>query len=152
MNIINKPKRYGHRQFEASLESLNNKIKFLFIGGVINCGTDITKNYTLEEGASSINLTICGNPQPELVYTFQGKTEEAKMIEKFDDSTKKYKYKIDFEKIDRKVCGSTLEFKATGFKDWQDSSIIHVKCKNSFRSTKTFKFLILYHTIFHSLS
>ena len=105
---------------------------FSLLGGVKNCGKEISKPYALEEGTNLFDLTLCGNPQPKLFYTFQGKTEEAKMIQKLDDSKKMYKYKIEFEKIDRKVCGSTLEFKATGFKDWQASSIIQVNCKNYF--------------------
>ena len=106
---------------------------FSLLGGVKNCGIEISKPYyALEEGTNSFGLTLCGNPQPELFYTFQGKTKEAAMIEKVDDSKKMYKYKIKFENIDRKVCGSTLEFKATGFKDWQASPIIQVNCKNYF--------------------
>ena len=77
-----------------------------------------------------MEITLCGHPQPELQYTLKGKTKEAEMIEKLDDSKKMYKYKINLNDIDRKDCGSTLTFRATGFKDWSNSSTIKLKCKN----------------------
>ena len=81
-----------------------------FSGGVENCGPKVfQKEYTFVEGSKSVEVTLCGHPQPELQYTFKGKTKEAEMIEKLDDSKKMYKYKI---------------------KDWYNSSSIKIKCKN----------------------
>ena len=77
-----------------------------------------------------MELTLCGHPQPTLQHTFKGKTKEAKMIEKVDDTKKMYKYKINLDNIDRKDNGSTIVFRATGFRDWQAKSTILVKCKN----------------------
>ena len=103
-----------------------------FSGGVENCGPKVLqKEYTFVEGSQSVEVTLCGHPQPKLQYTFKGKTKEAEMIEKLDDSKKMYKYKINLDDIDRKDCGSTLTFRATGFKDWYNSSTIKIKCKNS---------------------
>ena len=102
-----------------------------FSGGVDNCGPEVQKEYTFGEGSQSVEVTLCGHPRPELQYTFNGKTKEAEMIEKLDDSKKMYKYKINLDDIDRKDCGSTLTFRATGFKDWYNSSTIKIKCNNS---------------------
>ena len=52
------------------------------------------------------------------------------MIEKLDEAKKMFKYKINLNDIDRKDCGSTLTFRATGFKDWHNSSTIKIKCKS----------------------
>ena len=102
------------------------------IGGVLNCGAEIPNNYILTEGRrNSIELTLCGNPQPKLSYTFKGRTEEVDIIEKVDDSKKKYKYKINLKNVDRNDFGSKIVFKATGFKDWQTNSTIQVKCKQN---------------------
>ena len=123
---------------------------FLFIlGGAENAGNEIPKEYliqdekaktemfqkgtkmeTLREGTATFEMTLSGNPQPKLSYTFKAKTKEAKMVEKVDDSKKIYKYEIRLENVDRNDCGSTIEFKATGFKNWQNSSIVKLKCKN----------------------
>ena len=105
------------------------------LGGVENCGQKIDKKYTFEEGTQSIDLTLCGNPQPELSYAFKGKTKEAKMTQKLEDSKKMYRYKINLDNVERKDCGSPLTFRATGFKDWYNSSIIKVKCKNFISAT-----------------
>ena len=103
---------------------------FLCLGGVENCGQKIDKEYTFEEGTQSIDLTLCGNPQPKLSYTFKGETKDAEMTQKLEDSNKMYRYKINLDSVNRKDCGSPLTFKATGFKEWYNSSIIKVKCKN----------------------
>ena len=84
----------------------------------------------LREGNNSIELILCGNPQPKLFYTFQGESREAKMIRKLDDSKKMYKYKIFLENVDRRDCGSIITFNANGFGHWQANSTILVKCKN----------------------
>ena len=75
-----------------------------------------------------IEITLCGNPQPKLSYTFKGKTKDAKMIEKLDDSKKMYKYEIILEYVDRNVCGSTIQFNVTGSKNWRATSTVIVKC------------------------
>ena len=102
------------------------------LGGVENCGQKIDKEYTFEEGTQSIDLTLCGNPQPKLSYTFKEETKEAEMVKELDKSKKMYKYQINLDNVERKDCGSPLTFKATGFKEWYNSSIIKVKCKNLF--------------------
>ena len=106
-----------------------------FILGAENAGKEIPKEYLLKEGKTTIEMILSGNPQPKLSYTFQGKTKEAKMVEKVDDSKKIYKYEIVLENVDQNDCGSTIEFKATGFKNWRESSIVRLKCKNYFIST-----------------
>ena len=104
---------------------------FSLSGGVQNCGAEIPKRYAYTEGTNNtIEITLCGHPQPKLQYTFKGKTEKAEMIEKVDDSKKMYKYKINLNNIDRKDNGSTIVFKATGFRDWQAKSAILFECKN----------------------
>ena len=122
-------------------KTLNNLTCFLFLfltseqfssiyvlGGVENCGQKIDKEYTFEEGTQSMDLTLCGSPQPKLSYRFKGETKDAEMTQKLDESKKMYKYKINLESINRKDCGSTLTFNATGFKDWQANSTIQIKC------------------------
>ena len=89
-----------------------------------------------------MEITLSGNPKPKLFYTFQGQTNETKMIQKIDDSKKVYKYEIVLEDVDRKDCGSTLEFKATGFKNWQKSSIVKLKCENYFYATNFGRYYI----------
>ena len=109
-----------------------NLFIYILIGGPTNCQTEIPKEYLLQEGTNTIEITLCGNPQPKLSYTFHGKTKEAEMIEKLDKSKKMYKYKIILENVDRNICKSELKFLATGHKDWQHNSVIQVKCKGFF--------------------
>ena len=53
------------------------------------------------------------------------------MIEKLDDSQKMYKFKISLENADmKKISGSTIMFKAVGFKSWQARSTILIKRSN----------------------
>ena len=112
-----------------------SKLTFLynhhFSGGVDNCGPEVQKEYTFEEGSQNMELTLCGHPQPTLQHTFKGKTKEAEMIEKVDNTKKMYKYRINLDNIDREDCGSTLTLNAIGFKNWYNSSTIKIKCKNS---------------------
>ena len=102
----------------------------ILLGGVENCGPKVQKEYTLTEGNNSIEIQLCGNPQPRLSYTFRGQTEDAEMIEKLNDTKKMYKFKTNLDKIDRKDCGSTLAFNASGFDQWQANSTVLVKCIN----------------------
>ena len=78
-----------------------------------------------------MDITLCGNPQPKLSYTFKGESKEVDIIEKVDDSKKKYKYENNLKNVDRNDFGSIIVFKATGFKDWQANSTIRVKCKQN---------------------
>ena len=78
---------------------------------------DVPNEYITQEGTSSIELTLCGNPRPKLFYTFQGKTKESKIVQSLNDTKKMYKYEIVLENVDRKSYGSTIEFNATCFKD-----------------------------------
>ena len=107
-------------------------VSIYVLGGVENCGQKIDKEYTFEEGTQSMDLTLCGNPQPKLSYTFKEDTKEAQMVKELDKSKKMYQYKINLDNVEKKDCGSQLTFKATGFKAWYNSSIIKVKCKNLF--------------------
>ena len=99
------------------------------IGGPNNCGAEIPKEYLLPEGTNTIEITLCGNPQPKLSYTFHGKIKSAKMIEKLNDTKQMYKYQIDLENVNRNICKSELKLLATGLKNWHHSSVVQVKCK-----------------------
>ena len=57
------------------------------------------------------------------------------MVQKVDDSQKKYKYEITLV-VHRNVCKSDLGFKATGFNNWQDNFTVQVKCKTIFYFTR----------------
>lgn len=80
-----------------------------------------------------MEITLCGNPQPKLFYTFHGKTKSAKMIEKLNELKQMYKYQIDLENVKRRDCGSTLQFNAVSdlTKEWKFDSTVLVKCETN---------------------
>ena len=45
----------------------------------------------------------------------------------YNEYKKMYKYKVNLDNVDRKDCGSTLAFNATGFNQWQANSTVLVK-------------------------
>ena len=106
-----------------------NIFGYILIGGPNNCQTEIPKEYLLQEGTNTIEITLCGNPQPKLSYTFHGKTKEAEMIEKLDESKQMYKYQIVLENVTRTDCGSTLELIAEGHNILSSHSKTFVECK-----------------------
>ena len=42
-----------------------------------------------------------------------------------------YEYKMEFENVTRKHCGSEIKFKAKGLRSWEKSVKMMVKCKCS---------------------
>ena len=97
--------------------------------GPNKCEAAIPSEFTLQEGTNTIEIKLCGNPQPKLSYTFHGKTKEAEMIEKLDKSKQMYKYKIVLENVTRTDCGSTLKLIAEGHNILSSHSKTFVECK-----------------------
>ncbi|XP_066929957.1 uncharacterized protein [Clytia hemisphaerica] len=101
-------------------------------GGVTSVcgGFQIENEYILPEadGMSKFPITLCGNPQPNLMYTWNGKTKKA-VWKEVSPEKKMYQYQLKFENINRKQCGSKIKFQATGFKPWEHESNLKVSYK-----------------------
>ena len=76
----------------------------------------------------TIHLTLCGNPQPKLKYTWNGKSKEAS-VKLVNETLKMYRYEMKSTNIKRWHCGSKVRFTAIGFKNWEYEATLMVKCE-----------------------
>ncbi|XP_066922775.1 uncharacterized protein [Clytia hemisphaerica] len=100
-------------------------------GGVKNCGImQFEDRYIFTESSSpTIWVTLCGNPQPDLKYTWNGETRLASLGETIDSETKMYKYAMELENISRMHCGTQIKFVATGYERLEKTAKVYVLYK-----------------------
>ena len=101
-----------------------------FLGGVSSCGDHAIKNeYHLRKGNQNVDVTLCGNPPPNLYYTFNGERKNAARVEDVDDNQKMFKYRMQFKNLTAHHCGEKIYLEGEGFKKYESTSTIMLQCK-----------------------
>ena len=105
----------------------------MFLGGVSNCGEKSISECNYIEWNQTVDITLCGNPQPELFYTLDGEQKKYNAsVVVVDDSQKMFKYNVQLDNLKISDCKKTIYFYGKGFKDYKIESKIIMPCKHCF--------------------
>ena len=106
-------------------------ITALLLGGPIFCEGELPDSYSFHEFAQeTINVTVCGVPQPTVSWKFNTSTFKNGSPEKINNYT--FTYPMTLPPLTQEICGTNLTFKAEGYlgkKEERKSRIFLSNCK-----------------------
>jgi len=102
---------------------------YFLIGGIHECGNSpVFDDYFLPIATSRFGVTLCGYPQPQVIYRYLGK-EYSALGEALNTSDHMYTNRIELKVNNPSQCGEKVYFEATGgIKEWRKETTIFVRC------------------------
>ena len=103
----------------------------LLLGGPSFCEGELPDSYLFDEFAQeTINVTVCGVPEPTVRWKFNTSTFEVASPQKINNYT--FTYPMTLTPLTQGICGTNLTFKAEGYlgkEEERKSRIFLSNCK-----------------------